>query len=1455
MNDAVRDALAATAKALANAELARQKAADGGGEASSFQPPTADTLDIGAAPAPPIVPPVDPPVATPPVPPVASVPLPDGVGLTEDDRVIGRVFADGRPEGDDSLMPPDPDNVPLADASSTTGPDGTVREAADEDEAAKAKADRDGAEALYAPDQERDEGGRWTAGGTAAGRHAERTASPSGHATAANYHKAAAAFHLGEAGKPGNTPERTIEHTEAANSHAWAAHWHNEAKTNPDNWTNQKIAEGASRGAHSTSREANAGNTPWAKWRTDHAETHPSQTPHRGWPTGWPGAKAAASPEEADRQALIARAEAELALDQQKLWPDSTGYDDHGRGGDGGGASGKAPTVGSVDVHVGKPFIGTAKDIYYARPHDAAIAEKAKLAVEHNHAMQYHDTAARELDKLGYKNAATAHAVAAGEHDLAARAKAEGKDMFGKKSDDARKASRLAHRATNDELAGRKTKLPAHYFLAAGRDGAEALYSEDQERDEHGRWAAGGGSEGKAAEKASSSGEHAAAAEYHRAAMKKLDEIGVQDAKWRGRPGGASNSQPLTEAINAHATALNTHLIAAGKFPGNQPVARPGAAATKYAQESSQRAHLLTGQVLAHWPPKSLKAAARSGLVGQSMAAAVLTDLKIVGPATDAELPPALRGKGLIRGSPVKLWPIGTSEARDGRVFVVNRQAVASLLADGNEGIAPVPFTYVHEDPEVDPMLASKNAGYMTHFSADAKFIYADGIYWTKAAAADLQTGERGFVSPDAYCQPLDSDTLKPLPAGAKTTHYMPLYWRAASLVPVPALSNLPPASLSAQAAAARPTSRKESNMDRETLAALGLDESATPDQVRAAVQALKTQKLDAIPPQFLKKAHDAGEHDGKSNSDCPDCSQKAAADAGKADDAEDAKDGGADEATEKAAAKATAKAIKGAIPSIAAEAAKSAMTLVRADLKAQDAAAKIDAELETFEKAGKLVAADREFFRTMYGTNADKAREILSSRRAGAIVPDGRIESAGIDPSLSVDALPLPEAGAILSRAAGWHLHTGKPFELALVDVRSDARDEGAFHRMVLKCNPDWGKEKKTGERGIKWPTGLRKGYLTSQELDADMLKKIGQQLNAGRIPTSVIPAELQRAALERMSLAGEASNFQPPTKFQVAGFGFGYFQGEFGGSEIAVEVTGGANEEASYPVYGTEKLQVSVNASGLPEPVGRNAQDIDESVWGADFKKVTLHGYGNRVWADRRDQSAGDAVLPMGVMATVTEQALTIEKNKKELVQAATLRNAANYNTGFVKSLTTTRQWHLPTGTPIQDWQGARVTIWRAVGAFPDLSLMPPDVVESLRFHPDFLKAAQAAGMSHIDQPEAMVPIEMLVAILGPLIVPTCRISTKPGGLTPDTPWAQDVILAVTSRGKVVAPRAFATVVSAGYPMVRGLDDDKRGLNGSDGIAVSDMYTVEVVGAATPSKTSAAFLFQTATIPLTVL
>ena len=870
-------------------------------------------------------------------------------------------------------------------------------------------------------------------------------------------------------------------------------------------------------------------------------------------------------------------------------------------------------------------------------------------------------------------------------------------------------------------------------------------------------------------------------------------------------------------------------------------------------------------------------------LIPQSLASATIASVEVDGLIPDAQLPEALRGKGLVGGKPVAVWPLGLSSARDGRIFLVDSKAVESLLADGNSQI--VPFTFNHED---DPVHGADTSGYALHWSVLGDFIVADRIAWTQTAAAKIRTGQRGFVSPDAYCEPLDPESYSVLPANSKTNTFRPRFWRATSLVGVPALKNLPPASLKAheslRSKGAYEMSPKlmklcglpadaSQKVQNEALASLrtklGLPTEATERQILAAATSFDRETVLAILRQtfkipdvvsdemlsdMLKAAMEGAEAstDTGVEAEVADAAGKKSADGFPAEKAIPA--AAALKAAEQAGANAATAAVRSALPKIVDD--------VRAEMRAKDRAEAIDRELASAEKEGRLVPAERESFRRFMEIDETLARRTLAARGTGATIPTGTISISGgfLDQSVSVDSLPLRESSEILSRSAAWAYQTGVEFPIALRAVRGQDKDEGAFHSQVLAANPDWAeqlsgeKPQRSGRRGLKWPVVLRRG-LSSVELDRDLIKHIGTQMKMGAIPTNLIPAEVQTMALQRMSLAGEVASFQPPTRFPVPGFAFGYFQGEYGGSEIAPDVAGGANEEASYPIYSTEKLSVKVNAAGLPEPVGRNAEDIDTSYWGADWKKVTLHGYGNRVWADRRDQVAGDSVLPEGVMATVTAQALTVEKNKKELLQAATIRAIASYNALNYIALTGDRQWNNPASTPIQDWQGARIAIWRATGAFPDISLVPPDVIETLKFHKDFLVAAQFAGMGDASRPNAMVPIEMLVSILGPIVVPTCRISTSPGGVNPSGPWGQDVVMAVTGKGKVIAPRAFATVSSAGYPLVRGMVDEKRGLNGSDGVAVSDMYTVEIVGAANPSTTQAAFLFQNATPELAVI
>ena len=806
--------------------------------------------------------------------------------------------------------------------------------------------------------------------------------------------------------------------------------------------------------------------------------------------------------------------------------------------------------------------------------------------------------------------------------------------------------------------------------------------------------------------------------------------------------------------------------------------------------------------------------------------------LELAAMSNDSNLPPQLRGKGLVEGKPVVTFKKGLMTARDGRRFLVDDSALARLLADGNSGQI-VPFTYQHEKgPQGD-----ENSGYIHRFTLDADGLKAH-VAWTSTAASELAAGKRGPVSPDVYIEALHPDTFavldenSPLYAGPGqgrfntpflTNTFRPIRWRAVSLVGVAALPDLPIATLSAQqTSSAMQPEGKETIVKHEDLCqSLSLDPATTtPERALAELASVKERAKSADAMRADLAAKQAAEEDA---------------------------------ARKKAAAKEQA-------------------DLIRQELAAQDKLQKFNDRLTTAQVAGLIAEADRPFWVGKFELSAVQAEAELA--RLSATHPgndkwyeSGRVEGGSQDESLSVDRKPKAERDALLSRATAWALHQGlsaSDYHLALAAVMGNDSDEGAFHRAVLTANPNWGREgsDKLQISGRGFAPRLRgtRGIGLHPDFDPGRAAHVFNAMKSGKIDTRVVPEDVQRAALQASGALSqqlnEASNFQPASRFMIPGLGYGIFQGEFGGSAISPEFAGAANEEGSYPISGNEALRVRVGPAGVPEPIARNAKDKPSSQRGYDFKKVTLQGYGNTQWVDRRDQAAGDSILPIGVMAQAAADALAYGQAEKELIQAAFMRDyASHYATGFYKDLSavSNRTWDDPNSTPIQDWKGARMAVWRATGSFPELGLMGPDLIETLSFHPQILLAAQQAGVSHIDQPRAFAPVEVLLAVFGPLVIPTCRITTAMDGSAADTPWGQDAILAVVSRGKVLAPRAFATVVSAGYPVVRTLSDDQRGLRGSDGADYADMYAMERVGLSSV-KTSSAYIFKNACPQLVV-
>lgn len=819
--------------------------------------------------------------------------------------------------------------------------------------------------------------------------------------------------------------------------------------------------------------------------------------------------------------------------------------------------------------------------------------------------------------------------------------------------------------------------------------------------------------------------------------------------------------------------------------------------------------------------------------------------------ADDSSLPESLRGKNLVIGtSPVATWGVGVNETRDGRVFLVDQRAQSLLLQRGNALKAPAPFTYRHEDGDF------RNAGYGVGFSVDDKYIYVDKAYWTQAAAADLASGERGPVSPECAVEPLDPVTFETLTKASalyvgpgkgwygssyKTNTFRPVDWIVpVSLVTVPAQKHLPHASLGVETTAppaSQPT-RKENTMDPKLLKLLGLANDAS-DEVKS--QALRLYAIGLGLPPDATESQCLAAHDSREV-------EKAAAAKKAAEDVETqrlAAQGRTDAERETQAAADRKKQ------------AKEQADLIRQELAAQKAFDDFDKEVLDAEKDGRItgdkdgIVKERASWHQMYKINPEFARQKLSS--LPKVGPGENnwappsITGNGRDASLSVDNLPRAEAEEKLSRACAWTAEkyggVVAQFPKALADVRGGDAGERDYHSRVQRAR-----------RGETWEVDVQSaGKFTSlqqhPDYDPQKVAFIRQRIRDNKIPEDVLPRELQEAAvgyLESQRLS-DVGNFQPPTRFPID-LAVGPLQGEYAADEVAPPITGGVNEQASYPVYGTESQQAIVGEDGYPMPIGYKDQHIEESSLNVQFVTVTLEAYGNQVRVDKR-AGAASVVLPYGFLADATMQALAIEKNKREIFVSKLVTNVANYDALNQFGLSGARQWDDPASQPLKDLRLASAQM-RNLG--PLRWLIPFDPLTALSYHPDFIHYAQVADTG-TGRPDGYASINHITAVLGPIISPTALISTRRGGTAPSSPWGTNVIGFVSNRGVLRAPRSFANVVAGGAPQV--ITETKRleGYIGVDFVKVSDMYMPQIVGVGNNGRTvttptTSAFIFTTA-------
>lgn len=299
------------------------------------------------------------------------------------------------------------------------------------------------------------------------------------------------------------------------------------------------------------------------------------------------------------------------------------------------------------------------------------------------------------------------------------------------------------------------------------------------------------------------------------------------------------------------------------------------------------------------------------------------------------------------------------------------------------------------------------------------------------------------------------------------------------------------------------------------------------------------------------------------------------------------------------------------------------------------------------------------------------------------------------------------------------------------------------------------------------------------------------------------------------------------------------GYAEPNYLANEILEEYVGGATLNANVFTFGQERFYVPVDEAGNRLKTAPTAEP-NRSDFDVTPSTVTLDAYADSILIDQMLQDAA-VHLPEGLMGIAAKHMESKKNVGREVSAAAFLRSYLNYASGNYDTLSGTRQFDQPTGLPLTEITNQMLYIEGLVGEMPDVAGCDSKVFTGIRRNKEIVEYVKFTGT--MARPGTMVPIETLVALFGcRWLVGKARHTTVPGG-TPTRTWGQDLILAVTGKGEMSAPRLGYMVTAAGYPLVRTFPMQWRGPAGSDSINITDAYKIQ------GGVNTAGFLFLNAT------
>jgi hypothetical protein len=347
------------------------------------------------------------------------------------------------------------------------------------------------------------------------------------------------------------------------------------------------------------------------------------------------------------------------------------------------------------------------------------------------------------------------------------------------------------------------------------------------------------------------------------------------------------------------------------------------------------------------------------------------------------------------------------------------------------------------------------------------------------------------------------------------------------------------------------------------------------------------------------------------------------------------------------------------------------------------------------------------------------------------------------------------------------------------------------------------------------KSPTAIT---AVDPELAQFMAKKLA---GWGQLNDYVKSPEAREAIVNFASLPA----MQPTSAYQL-GTGVGFVQAPVIGDLLLPPWVGGANEQASYAVFGGEKFVSDNSLIALAAKPRR----VDVTL---NWTNVKLDVFTLEVATDRRELDAA-GLLPISLDSyklDVLKQQLV---NEREKAQAAFILNANNYASTNKATLAGsgtdgTAPWSDPNGYPIDNVYKAKAKMRKSkTRRLPDTFWMGDDVFQALSFNAQIKELVKYSGTKF--DIGTGVPASAIAALFNLRIVIGGAGTTPFAGGTPTDVWSNYAGLLVVAPGEVITPRFGITVTSAGYPLTGAYEDKTVGPKGGTVQKYADAWSLEL-------------------------